>query len=233
MKLLLIMLVMLFNNPMREVEDLKLAFHSQQYDIFLDYSNDNFSQKLDFNHDSTRVTASIKSSNYLDLNLNFRVFPDKEYIESLSPQTRDVIRDLLAQDESLKTYLLNISYFLQGNIKYSDDPLPQDAVSVLSRQKAYCIGYSNVVKMFLDSVKVKSRLVKGFYLKKAKRNKRKLVPVPHRWLEIILPNDGKFFYDPQYQKFSVNYITTKNDTDFKRVKKFRVRVIDKSKQIVN
>jgi hypothetical protein len=60
-----------------------------------------------------------------------------------------------------------------------------------------------------------------------------MIPIPHRWVEIHLANGVKFFYDPQYQRFSANYIATKEDVDFKRVKKFKVYVIKKSKKIVN
>jgi hypothetical protein len=74
-------------------------------------------------------------------------------------------------------------------------------------------------------------LIKGFYLKKGEKNI--LIPVPHRWVEIQLSNGLKFFYDPQRQEFSAHYLTTKSDVDFKRVKRFYVYVVNKSKKIIN
>ena len=60
-----------------------------------------------------------------------------------------------------------------------------------------------------------------------------LIPIPHRWVEIYLSKEIKFFYDPQYQRFSFNYLTTRNDIDFKRVRRFKVNIIKKSKKIIN
>jgi transglutaminase-like putative cysteine protease len=236
MKSLIIIMFManlfsVFDDPLREVEDIKLVFPSTQHDIFLDYTNDNFSQRLVF-HDQT-VTAELSSSNFLKLNLNFRIFPQKPILESLSPKNRAIIKDLIGQDNSLKTFLTNISYYLEGNIHYSDENLPQDAGTVLSNQKANCIGYSNVVQLFLSAGNVKTRIVKGFYLQESKHRLDTWIPVPHRWVEIHLPNGVRFFYDPQHQRFAANYITTKNNVDFKQIRKFKVIIIRKSKKIVN
>jgi hypothetical protein len=93
------------------------------------------------------------------------------------------------------------------------------------------VGYSNVFSIFLNSVNIKNRIVKGFYLKKEKGPT--LVPVPHRWVEIKLLNGFKFFYDPQYNNFSANYIMVKDEVDFKKVKKFEVIILKRSKEFVN
>jgi transglutaminase/protease-like cytokinesis protein 3 len=216
-------------SPIREVENVKLSLPTQQHEIFVNYSNDNFSQKLSYHHDM--VTAEIKSSNYLNLNLNFRVLPDNKYISALNPKVQEVILDFFDDSQLLANYLTNISYFLKKHIRYSEMKLPQDATSVILFKKAKCVGYANVTKVFFDAAGIKSKVVKGFYLKKGKRNT--MIPIPHQWVEIHLNNGVKFFYDPQYQKFSVNYIATKDDVDFKRVKKFKVYVIKKSKKILN
>jgi len=213
------------------VENVKLFFPTQQYDIFLNYANDNFSQKLVYHLKNKNIAAEIKCSNYLQLNLNFRVIPNRTFIAGQNREIREVIRDLFADTQLMKDYMTNISFFLEENIRYSRVNVPQDAVAVMINKKATCVGFSNLVKVFLDAAGIENRLVKGFYLKKGKKNT--MIPVPHRWVEIHLPNGIKFFYDPQYQKFSANYITTRDDVDFKKVRKFKVTVIKKSKIIIN
>lgn len=229
MKSIILICLLFFVSPVREVEKVRFAFSSRQHDIFLNYSNDNFSQKLVF--DNNTITAETKSSDFFQLDLDFRVFPREKYMETLDREVKAVVLDLFKNERSLKKYLTNISRFLAKNIQYSEKKLPQDAASVIFNKKAYCIGFSNVVTVFLDSAGIKNKFVKGFYLKKGNNNT--LVPVPHRWVEIHLANGSKFFYDPQYQKFSANYIATKDDVDFKQVKKFKVYVIKKSKKIMN
>jgi len=60
-----------------------------------------------------------------------------------------------------------------------------------------------------------------------------MIPIPHRWIEILLSNGFKYFYDPQYQNFSSGYIIVKNNVDFKKVKKFKVHLLKKSSEIIN
>ncbi|UCH98306.1 MAG: transglutaminase family protein [Candidatus Aminicenantes bacterium] len=227
MKILILLLLVI--SPIREVENIRLSLPTRHHEIFVNYANDNFSQKLIYHHDM--LTAEIKSSNFLSLNLNFRVFPNKKYIAALNPHVQEMILDLFDDSQSLKNYLTNVSYFLSGHIRYSEKKLPQDAAAVFLFKRANCVGFANVMKVLLDSAGIKNKLVKGFYLKKGKKNA--LIPIPHRWVEIHLANGIKFFYDPQYQRFSANYIATRDDVDFKRVKKFKVYVIKKSKKIVN
>ena len=216
-------------SPVREVENVMLSLPTRQYEIFVNYSNNNFSQKLSYHNDM--LTAEIKCSNYLNLNLNFRVIPNSKYISTLNPKVQAVISEFFDDSQSLRIYLGHISFFLKKQIHYSEMNLPQDATSVILFKKAKCVGYANVTKVFFDAAGIKNKLVRGFYLKKGKKNT--MIPIPHRWVEIHLANGTKFFYDPQYQRFAANYIATKDDVDFKRVKKFKVYVIKKSKKIVN
>jgi transglutaminase-like putative cysteine protease len=216
-------------SPIREVDNVKLSLPTGQHEIFINYSNSNFSQKLSDHNDM--LTAEIKSSNYLNLNLNFRVLPNRKYISALNPEVQEVLLDLFDDSQSLRNYLANVSFFLKKQIRYSEMNLPQDATSVILYKRAKCVGYANATKVFFDAAGINSKVVKGFYLKKGKKNT--MIPIPHRWVEIHLANGVKFFYDPQYQRFSANYIATRDDVDFKRVKKFKVYVIKKSKKIVN
>ena len=229
MKILILFYLLFFNSTPREIENMKFSFPSKQHEIFLDYANDNFSQKLVYNNNI--ITAEIISSNFLYLDLNFRIFPNESYMANLNRDIKEIVFDLFGSNQSLKTYLNNISMYLKGNISYSHKDLPQDARSVIMSKKANCVGFSNVVSLFLNSAGIENKFVKGFYLKKQDNNT--LIPVPHRWVEIHLPNGLKFFYDPQYQDFSANYITTKDNVNFKQVKRFKVHVIKKSKKIIN
>jgi transglutaminase-like putative cysteine protease len=235
---ILALLSMITFSPMKEVENVKISIPTPQHDIFVDYANDNFSQKLTYNDSKKTVTAELQSSNFLKLNLNFRIAPDEQFMATLEPDARLVIRDLLYDCGTLEEYMNNISFFLKSSISYSEEQIPQDALSVIRNKKANCIGFSNLVKLLLDVVGINNLPVRGFYLKNAdipkqQENPYTLIPVPHRWVEIYLTNGAKFFYDPQHQSFSANYITTKNDVDFKRIRRFKVKVIQKSKKIVN
>ncbi len=234
MKILLLLLLLastFYDGLIQEVENIKLSFPAQEQDIFQDYMNENFIQKVTVHSDA--IYAEILCTNFMNLNLEFRVIPDEKLLTDIHGEMREVITNLFGRDQSLKTYLMNISYYLRMNIRYLDGSLPQDAESVLLNKKANCIGYSNLVKMFLDSAGIRNRIVRGFYINTNGSDTDEMTPVPHRWVEIELPNKVQFFYDPQYQKFSANYILTLDNTDFKRIKKFKVRLVKKSKKIIN
>ena len=227
MKILILLLMMV--SPIREEENLKLSLPTKQYQIFVNYSNGNFSQRLVYHNDI--LTAEIKSSNYLNLDLNFRVLPDSKYISELNPKVQEVLWDFFDDSQSLRIYLSRVSHFLKRQIRYSEMNIPQDATAVILNKRAKCVGYANAAKVFFDAAGFKSKVVKGFYLDKGTMNT--MVPIPHQWVEIRLANGTKFFYDPQYQRFSANYIATRDDVNFKRIKKFKVYIIKKSKKIVN
>jgi transglutaminase-like putative cysteine protease len=229
MKILLLLLLLLYNDPMREVEDIKLTIPTPQHEIFVEYENDNFSQKLSVRNQV--VTAEISSINYLDLDFHFRVIPDHQVLSALLPDIKETALSLMGNDHSLKEFLSNVKSYMKDNIRYSDDLLPQDGKSVFLNKRGNCVGFANAAKIFLDAAGVKNRQVKGFYLKIEEGDF--LDPIPHRWMEIVLPNGVKFFYDPQYQEFSARYITTRSDVDFKQVRKFKINLLKKSKKIVN
>jgi transglutaminase-like putative cysteine protease len=229
------MLLLFLISPLREVTDVQLTIPTHQHDIFCNYSNDNFTQEVFYDAVKDRMTAHIKNSNFFALNLNFRIFPDTKFIASLSPTMRETVRNLLDNSITFKSYFKKISFFLEGHIEYSQENLPQNALSVILNKKASCVGYSNVVRVLLNAAGIKNTIVKGFYLKKDPKRRREnlLIPIPHRWVEIYLPNGVKFFYDPQHQEFSFNYLATKIGIDFKQVKKFKVNIIKKSKKMIN
>lgn len=211
------------------IQDIKFSFPINQHEIFFNYSNKNFSQKLLYEKD--KISAEIKSSNPIYPDLNLKIILDKNHMENLNQELKDLVTKLYPERGILKNYFSRISAYLKKNIKYSNKNLPQDAVAVILNKKANCIGYSNLVSILLKSVKIKHKLIKGFYLKKEKDNI--FQPIPHRWIEINLPNEINFFYDPQYQNFSANYIMVKENVNFKKIKKFKVYLMKKSRKIIN
>lgn len=235
MKALLLFFFLVF--PLREVVDVQLDIPTQQYDIFYNYSNDNFSQEVFYNNLNKGITVYVKNSNFYALNLNFRVIPDKKFISLLHPELQEIVTDFIKESLSFEDYFRKVSLFLRNSIAYSELPLPQDPTSVVINKKAECKGYSNLAQALLDAVGIKNKVVKGFFLKNSDRTKKEeaniLLPIPHRWVEISLPDGEKFFYDPQYQRFSANYLAVREDIDFTKVKKFKVNLVKKSKKIIN
>lgn len=225
MKILIVLLFLL--SPLKKVENVQLYFLSDQNEIFLNYSNGNFSQRVFPKKD--RIIAETKNLNFLDIDLNFRIILDSTYINGLDIRLKDLVLDLF--DYNLDNYMKNISGFLNKSIRYSDNGFPQDALSVLINKKANCIGFSNLVVELLYSVGIESRFIKGFHLEN--KRDRVMIPIPHRWIEILLSNGFKYFYDPQYQNFSSGYIIVKNNVDFSKVKKFKVHLLKKSSEIIN
>lgn len=229
MKLLLILL--LFIIPLREVENVQLSFPApaHQQAIFFDYENDNFSQELNINGE--KITADLKSINFIHLNLNFRIFLDKKELAKLDRKTREIVIGLFDNNITLKNYFRRISDFLEKSIEYTEAELPQDEMSVLMNRKANCVGFSNLARFLLNCVGIKNKFAKGFYL--MRENGKTIIPVPHKWIEIHLSNGVRFFYDPQRQRFSAYYIVAKDDVDFRKIRKFTAILIKKSKEVLN
>jgi transglutaminase-like putative cysteine protease len=227
MKVLLILL--LFISPIRQVEYSRLQFSSPQHHIFPDYVNDNFSQKIK-NH-RHQVVAETQSLDFSQLDLNFIVILDQRYLFTLDSRLGTLARQLFREGITLKEYVSNLSRYLKENIRYSDRDSLQDSLSVLTRGQANCVGYSNLTHDLLKAVGVRSQLVKGFYLEARKRGR--LNPIPHKWLEICLSDRCKFFYDPQHQSFSSTYMVVEKGVDFTRIKRFEVLLIEKEVKMLN
>ena len=105
---------------------------------------------------------------------------------------RAVVLDLLDKSQSLEKYLINISFFLDS-LRYTREDLPQDAEAVIRYKRGSCVGFANAVKVLMKAVGIRTRMAKGFYLERGEENNPKgVVPVPHRWVEIILPNTRNF-----------------------------------------
>lgn len=227
MKILLVLL--LFISPIRQVEYARLQFSSLQHYIFSDYKNENFSQRIDISRN--RVSVETQSLNLSYLDLDFMVFLDQRYLYSCDNRLKKLILSLFREGITLKEYIANLSDYFKENIRYSDKDTSQDSISVIIRKKANCVGYSNLMHDLLKAVGVKSQLVKGFYLKLLKGNR--FIPIPHKWLEIKLSERLKFFYDPQHQKFSSTYMVVENGVDFTKIKRFEVFLIEKEIKMLN
>ena len=211
------------------IQDIRFSFPSDKRGIFPDYQNQNFSQKLAFKQN--QISAEIKSSDPQFMNLNYRIYPNESFINTLEPPLRELVTQLSGDRILLKDFLQSISAYLKNQIRYTEKEMPQDPLSVIINRKANCIGFSNLVSLILEAESIKTAFVKGFYLQKKGDNV--FSPIPHRWLEIHLPDKSKYFYDPQYQNFSANYLRVKNDVVFKSIRKFEVYLIKKTKKIIN
>jgi len=225
----IVLMLLFFITPLRQVENFQFCFLSQQSGIFSDYSTSNFSQKIQFRNG--KIYPETRGLNFFDINLNFRIFLNHEYVALLDPEVKKILVGLPVHSMTLRDFLNHAGDFLKRNIRYHDNDLPQDPVSVLVNRRANCIGYSNLFSTLLKSVGIKNKFIRGFYLKREKGNN--WVPVPHRWIEIKLSNGFKYFYDPQYQDFSANYVVIKDEIDFSIIKKFKVVLIKKTKEIIN
>ncbi len=228
MHILLGFLFLMVPGPLKQVEQMNIQIHTDQQAIFREYSNDNFSQTLRVANN--RIEIKTQSTDYLQLELNFRVVPDERYISKLSPELKKALATILKGSYTLKDYMVNISHFLRHNIRYSENKHSQDPQTVIENKRAHCVGFSNITRVFLKGIGVDARFTQGFYLKK--QNGR-VVPIPHKWIEIELANGFLYFYDPQYQKFSSNYVLVDDSVIFTKIKRFNIELIDYSKKIMN
>ncbi len=227
MKVILILLLLF--SPARQIEMIDVKIITEQNTIFPDFENDNFKQNVDAQ--GSIVNIIIENSNYLDLNLNHRLFVNTSEFESSGKYVKQVFNELFNENITLRIFLNHISFYLRDNIKYWDNSPFRTPEEVITFKKTNCIGYSAVVKKLLEIVDIKAKYVSGFYLKKTKKNSYD--PVPHRWLELFSTDSTSFYYDPQYQGFKANYIVVNPRQDFTTIKKFKINFLHREKKFVN
>jgi len=227
MKILLILL--LFFSPARQVEMIDVKIITEHNSIFPDFENDNFKQHVKIN--GRIVSITVENSNYLDLNLNHRLFPNMTQLNNAGKYVGQVFNELYNHNINLRTFLNHISFYLRDNITYWGDSPFRTPEDVVVYKKTNCIGYSSLVKKLLEIVDLRVRYVSGFYLKKTK--KRTYDPVPHRWLELFIPDSSSFYFDPQYQGFKANYIVVSPGKDFRTIKKFKINFLRREKKFIN
>lgn len=227
MKIVLILLALF--TPSRHVEQIDIRLITEQHSIFQNFENENFSQNVIV--DGRVVNILIENSNYLDINLNHRLFKNQAMFDSSGKYVRKVFNELYNENMTLRTFMLNISFYLRDNIKYWGDSPFRDAEDVVVYKKTNCIGYSALVKELLQLVDIRSRFISGFYLNKKRKNSYD--PIPHRWLELFIPDSTSFFYDPQYQGFKANYIVVRPGNDFRTIEKFKINFLQRKKKLLN
>ncbi len=224
-----ILIILLLFSPARQIEQIDVKIITEQNSIFPDFENDNFKQNV--NTYGNIVNIMIENSNYLDLNLNHRLFINPTILNSTGKYLKQVFNELYSENITLRIFLQNISFYLRDNINYWENSPFKTPEEVIISKKANCIGYSALVKQLLEIVDIRTIYVSGFYLKKTR--KKSYDPVPHRWLELILPGTASFYFDPQYQGFKANYIVVRPGKDFRTIKKFKINFIKIEKKFIN
>jgi len=227
MRLIFIIMLLLF--PSRQIEQINLSLNTEHSSIFPNFENGNFVQSVQTEGEIVNIV--IQNSNYLDLNFNHRLFKNKKKLNSLDKKIKSVFEELFSETITLQSFLLNISFYLKDNIEYRANSSSLTPEEVVTYKKTNCIGYSALVKKILGLVDIRSKYASGFYIKK--KGEREFEPIPHRWLELFLPDNISFFYDPQYQGFKANYIFIKPGNDFKTIKKFKINFLKRGKKLMN
>lgn len=197
-------------------------------EIFSDFRNSNFKQEVVAV--SGGLNVKIKSRSLSLRNLNHRVRTDEKYLAAQGQEVRLAFDEVRRQALSLADYLRHISVFLNNRIEYTEADLPQEAAAVLAQKRGHCIGFANVAQSLLACVGIASRPVNGFFLRELEG---RVEPIPHRWLEIVLPGERRVFYDPQYQDFSSRYLVTNLGVPLERIERFAGVVVSKTKKILD
>lgn len=212
-----------------QVNHIKLTVPTNQPDIFTNYSNQNFTQRV-FTGES-QVMVDVKNFNYTYEFLNDRIIPNFTFIQKLHPDIQELIEKLLRNSGDLKDYFDRISDYMKDEIQYHDNGYPQDPASVISSGKANCIGYSNLTSTLLHAAGVRNKIIKGFFLKR--NGDQYFHPEPHRWVEVRISKTIRFFFDPQYQNFSEHYIVVKDDVNFTKIRRFEIKIIENTTKLTH
>lgn len=102
----------------------------------------------------------------------------------------DGLRSRLSADLSAWEAATRVVEYVMDSVRYvPDDPLPQDARSVLRRRTGRCSGLANAVTALLLSAGFEARTVSGLLVTRDE-------VIPHRWLECRLPGAGWVGCDP-------------------------------------
>jgi transglutaminase-like putative cysteine protease len=224
-----ILLLLLFAwMPLRQETSLEVFVTCRAPEIFSDYRNANFRQVIRPVASGLDVTLQSRTLSLRQWNHALRT--DEAYVAALAQPMRLTFIQVRLNALSVAEYLENISALLKSHISYSESELPQDALAVVTKKKANCIGFCNLAQTLLACVGIVSRPVNGFYLRE---EGEQVEPLPHRWLEIDLPGKQKIFYDPQYQSFSSRYLVANLGFPLERIERFKGIIVKKSKKIVD
>ena len=231
MKFLLILITIISPLQNQTVMDVSLPNIHESSNLFIkNYQNQNFSQLIESKKNQLRIV--IKNIDYLQLNLNFIINRDHVFINQQSGDLQKTITKLLKGCLFTGDYLRNISLFLKDNIQYSELNLEQSPEYVIVNKKANCVGFAQLSQILFKAVGIKCQIIQGFFLEET-ADKKILSPRSHLWLEIFLQDNFSIFYDPQYQSFSHNYLRIDDQMDFTEIKKFKVKILNKTIQLKN
>lgn len=204
-----------------------LPRHSQNY--FSSYQNSNFSQTL--KPAGQNLNCRIDARDYRPLTRHFRIIPDADFIDSLSAETAETTRQLLAGSADLSEYIRSCSQFVKRKLRYDETADSMDPDTILQRGEANCIGYCALFGLFLRAGSISSRVTRGFFLSSDAAGH--VLLTPHRWLEITLNAREKIFFDPQVQSFSASYIKADDNIEFTKIKRFAGRLVKRSQRLSN
>jgi len=96
---------------------------------------------------------------------------------------------LLGELEVWRSATTILSWVADHVVVVDDDPLPQDAASVLRRGRGRCSGLPNAATALLQTAGFDARTVSGLLVDDG-------TATPHRWLEVWLPRAGWVPTDP-------------------------------------
>jgi hypothetical protein len=214
--------------PLRQEMNLELLIPRAPEAIADTFRNGNFRQ--DVSRGERGLVVTITARDISMTVMNDRIETSAAALERMEAPVRDLYEALRRKSPYLQDFLRNVGIYLRQNIAYCEEDLPQDPISVLANRRGHCVGYSNLVQALLAGAGVSSRPIRGFYLRE---KGRELIPIAHRWLEILLPGRDGLFYDPQYQNFTSRYIVIDDGVPFERIEKFSGQVLSKSFRVAD
>jgi hypothetical protein len=127
-------------------------------------------------------------------NLRARFLGAEPGIQADAPEVRKVALDLRGATEGVAEATAKVVRWVAGEIRYSEQPgIPEDALSVMQNREGSCVGLSNLCIALLRSLEIPARKVHGLLIVGEGRRAR---VIPHRFVEVYLPDAGWLFSDP-------------------------------------
>jgi len=129
------------------------------------------------------------------------LFKPNRFINGQSPEIKKIARRW-QKEKNLKSIIVSVNDYVKNNLTYGN---PIEGLYSFSQalkiKKVDCGGFSTLAASLFQALKIPSRLVVGFILKKASLLNL-IFPLNftsfqmHAWLEVLLPNRVWFPLDP-------------------------------------
>lgn len=163
--------------------------------LIQDYDAINYSQRIT-PISSTSVEVELFTNAYIETNNDYPISPSlfpvdvQQYLEPVSgsiqsddPRIISLAQQIMNGSNNQTQIIENTMMWLQNNIVLHEPsvPEPQDALSVLLRGTAVCMGYSNLTAAILRSVGIPTKVVTGC-----------TGTIGHAWNEMFFYNNGWF-----------------------------------------